>query len=389
MRLGILLLFVWTVMMTIFLPQFAFSKVMQATGFPSVQMVSVTGRAVIQHEDTVDEARDLALEDALYYAALEGGAQINGYSAVDESTSLQEMFIVRPASRILDYSIINEMRDDTHYEVTIQAVIGDVTANGCQNRPVSHVTLFRPQLHLAYDLPNWMSQIPATLSQEMAQALAEQPSLRVNDARTIARPAATTATNSYNQFDYHHLTLGRVEMREGDVAIETHISIEHQSKAELLAKTHYAVINIDSYLNGPGQTASADKVSNVFKIKLGKKSPLYSVTTFSRESREAIGKLVENAAMVHAKKLGETIICAPMKAKLELADGKLRAYLGTRQGLSPNHLAFTDDKTTKFKILRVAQAADNSVILEPLDRRQTVAELAGAEVTFLEFNTWQ
>ena len=389
MRLGILLLFVWTVMMTIFLPQFAFSKVMQATGFPSVQMVSVTGRAVIQHEDTVDEARDLALEDALYYAALEGGAQVNGYSAVDESTSLQEMFIVRPASRILDYTIINEMRDDTHYEVTIQAVIGDVTANGCQNRPVSHVTLFRPHLNLAYDLPNWMSQIPATLSQEMALALAAQPSLRVNDARSTARPAATTASNSYNQFDYHHLTLGRVEMREGDVAIETHINIEHQSKAELLAKTQYAVINVDSYLTGPSGSAKAEKISNVFKIKLGKKSPFYSVTTFSRERREAIQKLVENAAMVHAKKLGETIICAPMKATLELVDGRLRAHLGSRQGLGPNHLAFTDDKTTKFKILRVAQAADSSVILEPLDKRQTVAELAGAEVTFLEFNTWQ
>jgi hypothetical protein len=389
MRLGILLLFVWTVMMTIFLPQFAFSKVMQATGFPSVQMVSVTGRAVIQHEDTVDEARDLALEDALYYAALEGGAQVNGYSAVDESTSLQEMFIVRPAARILDYSIINEVRDDTHYEVTIQAVIGDVTANGCQNRPVSHVTLFRPHLNLAYDLPNWMSQIPAALYQKMALGLTQQPSLRVNDARTTARPAATTAANSYNQFDYHHLTLGRVEMREGDVAIETHIDIKHESKAELLAKTHYAIIGVDSYLSGPGQAATADKISNVFKIKLGKKSPLYSVTTFSRESREAIQKLVENAAMVHARKLAETIICAPMKARLELVNGELRAYLGTRQGLSANHLAFTDDKTTKFKILRVAQAADNSVILEPLDRRQTVAELAGAEVTFLEFNKWQ
>ena len=389
MRLGILLLFVWTVLMTIFLPQFAFSKVMQATGFPSVQMVSVTGRAVIQHEDTVDEARDLALEDALYYAALEGGAQVNGYSAVDESTSLQEMYIVRPVARILDYSIINEVRDDTHYEVTIQAVIGDVKANGCQNRPVSHITLFRPHLHLAHDLPNWMSQVPAALSQKMALVLIQQPSLRVNDARTTARPAATTVENSYNQFDYHHLTIGRVEMREGDVAIETHINIKYESKAELLAKTHYAIIEVDSYLSGPVQAVTAEKISNVFKIKLGKKSPLYSVTTLSRESREAIRELVENAAIVHARKLAETIICRPMKARLELVNGELRAYLGTRQGLSVNHLAFTDDKTTKFKILRVAQAVDNSVTLEPLDRRQTVAELAGAEVTFLEFNTWQ
>jgi hypothetical protein len=388
MKLGILLLFVWTVLMTIFLPQLAVSKVMQATGFPSVNMVTVTGRAVIQHEDTVDEARDLALEDALYYAALEGGAKIDGYSAVDETTSLQEMFIVRPASRILDYTITNELRDETHYEVTIQAVIGDVSANGCQNRPISHVTLFKPHHKLAYDLPHWMSQIPASLSHEIANALSEQPTLRVNDARTTERPAATTPSNNFNRFDYRHLTTGRVEMRQGDVGIETHVNITYESTAELLSKTHFAILNIDSFLSAPGSRAEAQKVSNVFKIKLGKKNLLYSLTTLNRESRESIQKLIGNAASVHAKKLAETVICAPMKAQLELVGDSLQVRLGTRQGLGPNHLAFTDDKTTKFKILRVSQAGDTNVVLEPLDRRQDLAELAGAEVTFLEFNTW-
>ena len=388
MRLGILLLFVWTVLMTIFLPQLAVSKVMQATGFPSVNMVTVTGRAVIQHEDTVDEARDLALEDALYYAALEGGAKIDGYSAVDETTSLQEMFIVRPTSRILDYAITNELRDETHYEVTIQAVIGDVSANGCQNRPISHVTLFKPHHTLAYDLPHWMSQIPASLSHEIANALSEQPSLRVNDARTTERPAATTPSNNFNRFDYRHLTTGRVEMRQGDVGIETHVNITYESTAELLSKTRFAILNIDSFLSAPGSRAEAQKVSNIFKIKLGKKNLLYSLTTLNRESRESIQKLIGNAASVHAKKLAETVICAPMKAQLELVGDSLQVRLGTRQGLGPNHLAFTDDKTTKFKILRVSQAGDTNVVLEPLDRRQDLAELAGAEVTFLEFNTW-
>ena len=45
------------------LPQLAFSKALQATGFPSIEMVTVTGRAVIQHEEAVDEARNLALEE--------------------------------------------------------------------------------------------------------------------------------------------------------------------------------------------------------------------------------------------------------------------------------------------------------------------------------------
>ena len=124
----------------------------------------------------------MALEDALYYAALKGGAKIDGFSSVDAQTNLNDMFVVRPASQILDYSITNEVQDETHYAVTIEAVVGDMVSSGCQNRPISHVTLFRPSLYVASDLPHWMSQLPADLSQMLAIRLSEQPTLRLRDA---------------------------------------------------------------------------------------------------------------------------------------------------------------------------------------------------------------
>ena len=46
-----------------------------------LRYTEATGRAVIVHEDTKSEARMLALEDALYLAALQGGARIDGFSA--------------------------------------------------------------------------------------------------------------------------------------------------------------------------------------------------------------------------------------------------------------------------------------------------------------------
>ena len=141
-------------------------------------------------------------------------------------------------------------------------------------------------------------------------------------------------------------------MRDGDVGIETHISLTPRA-SRALSKTLYAIISMDSYIKRPGHSMGEQNISNDFKIKLGKKSPFYTIETFSRESREAIQKLIENAAMVHAKKLGETITCAPMKARLELVNGKLQARLGARQGLGADHLAFTDDKTTNFKICRL------------------------------------
>ena len=83
-----------------------------------VRFVEVTGRAVIEEEAPL-LSKNSALEDALYLAALQGGAKIAGYSIVDNFTNLKEQIVVRPTSGILDYNIIDEIISDQHYEVTI------------------------------------------------------------------------------------------------------------------------------------------------------------------------------------------------------------------------------------------------------------------------------
>ena len=91
-----------------------------------LRMITATGRAVISHSDALSEAKNAALEDALYLAALSGGAKIDGFSSIQADTSLDDHFVVRPSSEILDYNIIDEMHDDLHYQVTIQAAVGTV-----------------------------------------------------------------------------------------------------------------------------------------------------------------------------------------------------------------------------------------------------------------------
>ena len=383
---GFILLIIWTIAAAVFMPQAALSQSASALSDDGLRLVTVTGRAAIQHQDALGEARDMALEDALYYAALKGGAKIDGFSSVDAQTNLNDMFVVRPASQILDYSITNEIQDETHYAVTIEAVVGDMATSGCQNRPISHVTLFRPSLYLASDLPHWMSQLPASLSQMLAIRLSEQPTLRLRDARTTQFAAATTPENPLNAYDYKQLTSGRVMMRAGDFAVETKISFRSESKTELFSKTEYALVSIESTLSGGTGHSAPHVVTDEFKLQLGKHLPLRSLTVFSQETREAIKSLVVMAADVHAEKIAETLTCLPMTAQLEMADGKLRAKLGRRQGLSRNHLAVAEGQQTPWTILRVAEANDNAVFLMPLDANRNIGELAGAEVTFLEFN---
>ena len=63
-----------------------------------LQMITATGRAVISHSDALSEAKNAALEDALYLAALSGGAKIDGFSSIQADTALDDHFVIRPSS---------------------------------------------------------------------------------------------------------------------------------------------------------------------------------------------------------------------------------------------------------------------------------------------------
>ena len=53
------------------------------------RQVETTGRAVLISGD-IETSRKRALEDALYIAALKGGADINGFSAITSNTVIND-----------------------------------------------------------------------------------------------------------------------------------------------------------------------------------------------------------------------------------------------------------------------------------------------------------
>lgn len=351
---------------------------------PGLRIVTSTGRAAISHEDAMAEARSLALEDALYFAALKGGAKIDGFSAVDAQTNLSDMFVVRPASTILDYDIINEIQDDIHYEVTVRAIVGEVNDSGCQNRPVSHLTLFKPHLKLAYDAPNWMSQMPAFMAKNLAVSLSNQSQLRVRDARTIS--AGDAQYGKANMFDYATLTSGRTAMQNGDLGLVSQISVKMDSGGQMFLKTSYAHIHIISdFVDSAGQMLQ-DPIIDEFKIKLGEHHLLRSMTVMNQEHRDIIRQLASEAMEIHAQKITSKLICMPLRDRLMLTDKGLSVALGTAQGLTPNHLGYVRTSQSPMTFLKVEIAQDRNAALVPLNSALNLAELDGAEVTFLEFS---
>jgi hypothetical protein len=135
--------------------------------YGQVKFVEVTGRSVIQ-EDSPILSKNTALEDALYLAALEGGAKVSGYSLIDNFSNLREEVIVQPASGILDYTIIDEIISDQHDEVTIRALIGENDYRiGCKSRIKSTLIAFQPEVYISQNSPAWSQYLPNQIYKNM------------------------------------------------------------------------------------------------------------------------------------------------------------------------------------------------------------------------------
>ena len=70
-----------------------------------LKLVTTTGRAAIVSDEQMQETRTRALEDALYNAALLGGAEIDGFSSVQASThkTLKTLRYVSKVSKCSHY----------------------------------------------------------------------------------------------------------------------------------------------------------------------------------------------------------------------------------------------------------------------------------------------
>ena len=72
------------------------------------KQVEATGRSVVI-DGNIEVSRRRALEDALYLAALKGGADINGFSAINSSTIINDQSVIRATNRVIDFKILNDV----------------------------------------------------------------------------------------------------------------------------------------------------------------------------------------------------------------------------------------------------------------------------------------
>ena len=377
------ILFIWFPVVTL-LSVVAFTLGSGSARADSFRFAETTGRAVIMGPESQQEARLLALEEALYLAALEGGAKINGFSAVMGSTAIDDHFVVQPATRILDYTVTNEMVDDTHYTVSIRAAIGALPRSSCAMRRTINMTVFKPQITQAPDTPAVTGPMATKVMNQMLEIMRATPGIKARMAVDTDLNPAKLARKT-DDYDYQALTTGVIRVKSGDFAVIPRIHLSSEKESSLIrGNSHQIKMQIELAFFAGESYAPADSYMVDTVLLTERQTLLRTVNVLTRPKRTELlsGMMAPVAGFV--SDMANDIQCQPLTARLEVTGNRLSVPIGSHHGMRMNALAVATGTDTPWQMMRVDSVQRMTSTLVPLNSNRDLQRLAGSTVEFME-----
>ena len=349
----------------------------------SMRFTETTGRAVIIDPEMEQEARRMALEDALYLAALEGGARIDGFSAVMTDSSLQDHFVIRPASRILDYTITNEVIDDLHYQVSIRAAVGDMPKGTCLHRRDVNLTVFAPKITHGESVVAEAGTMAPQVITALVEAIESHPGINARRAtETVLDPESLARTT--DEFDYKALTTGVTRVRRGDFALVPEITLTGKRVRNGLDRRDDMLASIEMHLFEGESYALVDHFEFRQQITTKLRSPFRTINVLGQPRRPVILDAMRAPVATLVDDMAAKLQCAPLTATMSVVDGRLSVPIGSYHGMRQNALAVASGTDTPWQIMRVTSVSPMSSVLTPFNEKRDINALVGRTAEFME-----
>jgi len=348
----------------------------------TLSFIETTGRAIIQNDETIDSSRRRALEDALYLAALHGGAKINGFSAVNTDTSIQENLVVQPSSQILDYTILSEDKTDTHFVIKIRSAVGQLKSKGCQSKALKSLSIYKPTIEIDPSAPYWVNLLADELINGVLTSIKSASDVNLTDYSAIMLDRdQLTATN--DDYDYISLTSGRERTQYGDYAAVSSISITERQKLVGFTTYNSLVITFNTEIyEGSSYSFSFSKNRSIEAL-FSSSGPWRTINLLLKSSKSDIVEPLLDAAKEHAADVTNSLVCKTINSVITVKNGNIEVPLGKRHGIKLSALAVTKGEQTPFNILRVDKVLESKSVLIPLNNSLESNELNGKSIQFL------
>jgi len=375
MRLAIIYILSLIQFLSLIWANIAFSK-------DTIRFIETTGRAVLESEQEPGTSRRRALEDALYLAALHGGAKINGFSSVNTDTSIRENLVVQPDSQILDFNIVSEEQTDTHFIIKVRSAVGKLKGSNCKNKGLKSISVYKPTVSIHPNVPYWVHSLAEKLIEDFIISLRSQGNLNMTDYTNVVLKQNELKSID-DRFDYVSLTSGRVRTNYGDYAMVPSLKINTSTK--LVGFTTYDSLKITfdtAVYEGSNYSLNFSK-SKSFEALFNSSGPWRTINLLLKSSRESILEPILSKASEHSKEIINELVCKKVYSKIAVNNGQIEVPLGKRHGIAISALAVTQGDQTPFNILSVEQVSDNKSVLIPLNSSVEINKFNGKSIQFL------
>ncbi len=360
-----------------------------------VMTVETTGQAVATGAKSDAHLHKSALQEALYQAALKGGAQVSGYAALSHSVLTSDVLVIRPDAKILDYAILSEETNAQKSSVTIRAVVGSLdTPPACARRAALTIAPTPPDVDLSPQAPAWLNDLQTRMTAALSQALT-----KVDGVTSAPAPAPVAATRQNTgvaaEFDYVALTRG-IDPNTNTTTNTGHTTGHNTGSGGLPLRTMIKIgapentglsrvlpVDVTLFLTDPSQAVPLRRNQSL-NIKLRANTPWQVLNARSLSTRDAVIGQITGAATQMVDDMIDARACQPLAGPLQWANGTLRLPFGRKDGLSRHHLAYTQGRDTPYEILEITKLNDHSVQMRPMDRRRDPSGMAGLTVQFME-----
>ena len=348
----------------------------------TLRFIETTGRAIIEDDDTISSSRRRALEDALYLAALHGGAKINGFSAVNTDTSIQENLVIQPASQILDYTIISEDRSETHFVIKIRSAVGQLKEKGCESKALKSLSVYKPTIEIDPSAPYWVHSLADELTNGVIASMKSASDINLTDHSNIQLDQnKLIATN--DDYDYISLTSGRERTQYGDYAAVSSISITEREKLVGFTTYNSLIITFNTEVYEGSSYSFSFAKNKSMEALFSSSGPWRTINLLLKSDKNNIVEPLLVAAKEHAADITDNLVCKKINSVIAVKNGKIEVPLGKRHGIKLSALAVTKGEQTPFNILRVEKVLESKSILIPLNNTLEFSKLNGKSIQFL------
>jgi len=358
-----------------------------ADAHSTFKQVEATGRSILIEGD-INTSRKRALEDALYIAALTGGANIDGFSAIKSNTVINDQSIIKATNRVIDFKILSESQDKDFLTIKISAIVGNELANrNCKKRPLN-ITLLKGIYDVHSSVPSKLARYTPLWYKKIYEIVPKLPNVNSIDNQNKSLNELKKS-NINSSFNYSALTTGLSKIQAGDYSLVPAISLSSISGSNSFVNNYLIQLELNIF-RGP-EFKLVSKKNYDLKIRYQLDSKFQFIKSISTLDINSIDKEVYNHLFLNISNFLNELNCQPLEGVLAVNDGKLMVDLGKKQGLRQKQIGIVKGLNIQNSMLNNSsiivhtnEIYDNYSVLLPLNENIKLANLDNLTVEFVE-----